>query len=57
MERVVARHMHAHNDQLRISSIEEAGGEPMHLMFSLDVPPEIIARFNDGISKMKGDYR
>ncbi len=29
----------------------------MHLMFSLDVPPEIIARFNDGISKMKGDYR
>lgn len=52
VEKSVAEQMLAQTPQLNMRSIVEAGREPMHLMFSKKIPPDIVNRFNAAISDL-----
>lgn len=55
VEMVVAYEMSAHFPDLKIARIDEATCEPMHLMFSLKVSPDIVTLFNAAITELETD--
>ena len=53
VEKLVAEQMLKFLSNLKLSQIQEVQPEPMYLMFSNEVPQEVIMRFNTAISEMR----